>query len=61
VKGHLLGSHPQGALLLSGGATGPEGSAIGIGVAMLIALVIWLTLRKERDKSTRQALVNPLT
>ncbi|MGB8481785.1 MAG: hypothetical protein WCE63_23525 [Acidobacteriaceae bacterium] len=27
----------------------------------LIALVIWLTLRKERDKSTRQALVNPLT
>ncbi len=61
VKGHLLGSHPQGPLLLSGGATGPEGSAIGIGVAMLIALVIWLTLRKERDKSTRQALVNPLT
>ena len=61
VKGHLLGSHPQGALLLSGGATGPEGSAIGIGVAMLIALVIWLTLRKERDKSTRQALVNPLS
>ena len=61
VKGHLLGSHPQGGLLMSGGATGPEGSAIGIFVAMLIALVIWLTLRKERDKSTRQALVNPLT
>ncbi|MGC1871279.1 MAG: CPBP family intramembrane glutamic endopeptidase [Acidobacteriaceae bacterium] len=60
-KGHLLGSHPQGGLLMSGGATGPEGSVISIVVAMLIALVIWLTLRKERDKSTRQALVNPLT
>jgi hypothetical protein len=61
VKGHLLGSHPQGGLLMSGGATGPEGSAISIVVAMLIALVIWVTLRRERDKSTRQALVNPLT
>lgn len=61
VKGHLLGSHPQGGLLMSGGATGPEGSAIGIFVASLIALVIWLTLRKERARSTRQALVNPLT
>jgi hypothetical protein len=46
---------------MSGGATGPEGSAIGIFVVMLIALVIWLTLRKEGDKSTRQTLVNPLT
>jgi membrane protease YdiL (CAAX protease family) len=61
VKGHLLGSHPQGGLLMSGGATGPEGSAIGIFVVLLIAFVIWLTLRKEHDKSTRQALVNPLT
>ncbi|MES2220423.1 MAG: hypothetical protein V4587_05590 [Acidobacteriota bacterium] len=61
MKGHLLGSHPHGPLLLSGGATGPEGSAIGVLVAILIAVVIWLTLRKERDKSTRQALVNPLT
>ncbi len=61
VKGQLLGSHPQGSLLMSGGATGPEGSAIVIFVALLIALVIWLTLRKERDKSTRQALVNPLS
>lgn len=61
VKGHLLGSHPRGALLLSGGATGPEGSAISIGVAMLIAVAIWFTLRKEREKSTRQALVNPLS
>jgi membrane protease YdiL (CAAX protease family) len=60
VKGHLLGSHPQGGLLMSGGATGPEGSTIGIFVVMLFALVIWLTLRKERDRSTRQALVNPL-
>ncbi|MGO8718090.1 MAG: CPBP family intramembrane glutamic endopeptidase [Acidobacteriaceae bacterium] len=61
VKGHLLGSHPHGGLLMSGGATGPEGSVFSILIALLIALAVWLTLREERAKSTQQALVNPLT
>ncbi len=34
---------------------------LNIRIQETIALVMWLTLRKERDKSTRQALVNPLT
>lgn len=61
VQGHLIGSHPQGSLLMSGGATGPEGSVFAILVCLLVALVIWLTLRKERATSVNQALVNPLT
>jgi membrane protease YdiL (CAAX protease family) len=60
AKGHLIGSHPQGGLLMSGGATGPEGSVFAIFVCLLVALAIWLTLRRERAKSTNQALVNPL-
>ncbi|MGC1781314.1 MAG: CPBP family intramembrane glutamic endopeptidase [Acidobacteriaceae bacterium] len=60
AKGHLIGSHPQGSLLMSGGATGPEGSVFAIFVCLLVALVIWLTLRRERGKSTNQALVNPV-
>jgi len=60
VKGHLLGTHPQGTILASGGATGPEGSWFIIPILALITLIIWATLRHERSKSTNQALVNPL-
>jgi hypothetical protein len=60
VRGHLMGSHPQGPMLMSGGATGPEGSLFAIIACVLIGLVAWATLRKERDKSTNQSLVNPL-
>ena len=59
-QGRLLDSHPQGKLLLSGGATGPEGSALCLLIILLIAIFVWLTLRKERDKATNQALINPL-
>jgi membrane protease YdiL (CAAX protease family) len=60
MQGALLDSHPQGKLLLSGGPTGPEGSALCLSVIMLIALFVWVTLRRERNKSTNQALINPL-
>jgi membrane protease YdiL (CAAX protease family) len=59
-QGRLFNTHPQGKLLLSGGATGPEGSALCLFIILLIALFVWLTLRKERDKATNQALINPL-
>jgi membrane protease YdiL (CAAX protease family) len=59
-QGRLFDTHPQGKLLLSGGPTGPEGSVMCLCVIALIALFIWVTLHRERNKSTNQALVNPL-
>jgi membrane protease YdiL (CAAX protease family) len=59
-QGRLIDTHPQGKLLLSGGATGPEGSALCLLVIVLIAIWVWYSLRNERNKSTNQALVNPL-
>jgi len=59
-QGRLLDTHPQGKLLLSGGATGPEGSALCLAIIALIAIWVWYSLRKEHNKSANQALVNPL-
>jgi membrane protease YdiL (CAAX protease family) len=60
TNNHLMATHPHGGLLMSGGATGPEGSVFAILACILIGVVAWLTLRKEHNKSTNQALVNPL-
>jgi membrane protease YdiL (CAAX protease family) len=46
VEFHLLQSHPQGAVILSGGPTGPEGSIYVIPVFALSALVVLLTQRQ---------------
>ncbi len=43
---HLLDSHPLGKPILSGGATGPEGSIFVLAVLALICLVILLTLHR---------------
>lgn len=45
IRFHLLASHPQGAPLLSGGTTGPEGSLFVLPTILLITLAIVLTLR----------------
>jgi hypothetical protein len=42
AQGHLLGEHPTGKLLWSGGITGPEGSLLIIPFILLIALCMWL-------------------
>ncbi len=47
ATGHLLGSHPLGRTLLSGGATGPEGSLFVIPTLLLLALIIHLTLPRR--------------
>jgi membrane protease YdiL (CAAX protease family) len=47
VQGHLLSVHPQGNILLSGGATGPEGSLLVIPLLLFIALLMWIAWRKE--------------
>jgi membrane protease YdiL (CAAX protease family) len=41
---HVLATHPTGPLLLSGGATGPEGSLLALPVLILLAAVVILTL-----------------
>jgi hypothetical protein len=41
VQGHLLGTHPIGPRLWSGGATGPEGSLLVLPLVAIFAL-LWL-------------------
>ena len=42
AQGHLLGEHPVGKLLWSGGATGPEGSLLTVPLLLIMALAMWL-------------------
>jgi len=42
AQGHLIGEHPLGKLLWSGGATGPEGSLFVVPLILVIALAMWL-------------------
>ncbi len=49
VQHHLLATHPVGKPILSGGATGPEGSIFILAVLALACLVIFLTLRPVRQ------------
>jgi hypothetical protein len=44
VQHHLLASHPVGRPILSGGATGPEGSLFILAIVTLIAFIILFTL-----------------
>ena len=50
VQGHLLGTHPVGKVLWSGGATGPEGSGFVLVVILLIVTVVIWTLPKRRTE-----------
>jgi uncharacterized protein len=45
---HLLATHPVGAPILSGGATGPEGSVYVIAVLAFASLVVVFTLPRGR-------------
>lgn len=51
VRFHLLATHPVGQPLLSGGATGPEGSLFALPVAVLAAITIAMTLRGKSNYS----------
>jgi uncharacterized protein len=42
VRGHLLGEHPVGKILWSGGLTGPEGSLLIVPLLLIAALCMWL-------------------
>jgi hypothetical protein len=45
---HLLATHPVGKPILSGGATGPEGSILIVAVLGLASLIIVFTLPRVR-------------
>jgi len=47
VVGHLIGTHPIGSTLLSGGPDGPEGSILVIPTLLLAAAVIHFTLPRR--------------
>jgi hypothetical protein len=44
VQHHLFATHPVGKPILSGGATGPEGSIFIIAILALVSLIIVFTL-----------------
>jgi uncharacterized protein len=48
VQHHLFATHPVGKPILSGGATGPEGSIFIVGILALAGLIILLTLPSAR-------------
>jgi membrane protease YdiL (CAAX protease family) len=48
---HLLATHPVGRPILSGGATGPEGSIFCLVVLALIGIIIVYTLPRTRELS----------
>ncbi|MFL6427243.1 MAG: CPBP family intramembrane glutamic endopeptidase [Acidobacteriaceae bacterium] len=47
ARGHLLSEHPSGALLWSGGPTGPEGSLYIVPLLLIMALAMWLWWRRR--------------
>ena len=52
VQGHLFSVHPQGNILWSGGATGPEGSFMVIPLLLIIALLMWVVWRRTSKQQT---------
>lgn len=57
VQHHLLATHPVGKPILSGGATGPEGSIFIVVVLALASLIILFTLPRGRygERSERSS------
>lgn len=58
AQGHLFSEHPTGALLWTGGATGPEGSLLVVPLILVIALLMWLWWgRRVQSPFRKQAAV----
>jgi uncharacterized protein len=49
IQHHLLATHPVGKPILSGGATGPEGSIFIVAILALVGLIILFTLPRAHD------------
>jgi hypothetical protein len=57
VQHHLLSTHPVGKPILSGGATGPEGSILILPILALVSLIIVFTLPRAQYGVTTQGSV----
>ena len=51
TQGHLLTSHPSGAILWSGGTTGPEGSLAALPLVIVMAILMWVYWGRKRSGS----------
>jgi hypothetical protein len=49
AEGHLFGVHPQGNILFSGGATGPEGSLLILPLLLIITALMWLAWGRKKN------------
>jgi hypothetical protein len=61
VKYHLFATHPVGKPLLSGGATGPEGSIFALLTMALVACIIIFTLPRAEPADTTHIPTAPHT
>jgi membrane protease YdiL (CAAX protease family) len=51
AEGHLFSVHPQGSILFSGGATGPEGSLLIIPLLLMMVVLMWLVWGRNKNIS----------
>lgn len=56
VQGHLLGTHPIGPKLWSGGTTGPEGSLLVLPLVGIFVLLMWLWWGRRLQSPFRRKL-----
>jgi len=48
VQHHLLATHPEGKIILSGGSTGPEGSIFILAILVLMCVIVIVTLPRGK-------------
>ena len=60
VQHSLLASHPVGRPILSGGTTGPEGSAFVLAILALMTVIVLITLPKRQYGRASRALEGSL-
>jgi membrane protease YdiL (CAAX protease family) len=56
VQHHLLATHPVGKPILSGGATGPEGSIFVLAILTLVSLIILFTLPQVQHRNAPESI-----
>ncbi len=57
VQHHLLATHPVGRPILSGGATGPEGSIFIIAILALVSVIVLFTLPRVQNSYTPNRVI----